>query len=181
MKYYLLPLIVLICFNSQAQKKTKVDPATAQVNANKAAVVKSLDNNYAADSKTAMQIWNYAEVGYKETKSAALHVQNLRAAGFKVETGVADIPTAFVATYGSGSPVIAILAEYDALPGLAQTATPEKNTIEGQKNTSYLSDKIGLEGDRTRSLINELQTQDLNRRLIERNTEIERRGVSADE
>lgn len=47
-----------------------------------------------------------------------------------------------------------------------------QNTIEGQKNTSYLSDKIGLEGDRTRSLINELQTQDLNRRLIERNTEI---------
>ena len=133
MKQYFLPLVLLICLHSQAQKKTKTDPASAQLDANKAAVVTSLNNSYAADSKTAMQIWNYAEVGYKETKSAALHVQNLRAAGFKVETGVADIPTAFVATYGSGTPVIAILAEYDALPGLAQTATPEKNTIDGQK------------------------------------------------
>jgi aminobenzoyl-glutamate utilization protein B len=71
-------------------------------------------------------------VGYKETKSAALHAQTLTENGFTIDTGVADIPTAFVATYGSGKPVIGILAEYDALPGLSQQAVPEKKTIAGK-------------------------------------------------
>lgn len=97
-----------------------------QLNTIKNETITFLDNRYDLDKKTALQIWDFAEVGYKETKSAALHVQHLKEAGFKVETGVADIPTAFVATYGSGSPVIGILAEFDALPGLAQTASPEK-------------------------------------------------------
>ena len=119
-----------------AQKKNKVDPATQQISANKEAALVALNNAYDADKKTALQIWEFAEVGYKENKSAALHVQNLRAAGFTVETGVAEIPTAFVATYGTGAPVIGILAEYDALPGLAQTASPEKNTIAG-KNAGH--------------------------------------------
>jgi aminobenzoyl-glutamate utilization protein B len=84
-------------------------------------------------SQTALQIWNYAELGYKETQSTALLQKLLKENGFKVEAGVAGIPTAFVATYGSGSPVIGVLAEYDALPGLSQEAIPEKKTIEGQK------------------------------------------------
>ncbi len=54
--------------------------------------------------------------------------------GFKVESGVAGIPTAFVASYGSGSPVIGILAEYDALPGLSQQAIPEKKTADGRQS-----------------------------------------------
>jgi aminobenzoyl-glutamate utilization protein B len=83
--------------------------------------------------QTALQIWNYAELGYKETQSSALLQKLLRENGFSVEAGVAGIPTAFVATYGSGSPVIGILAEYDALPGLAQEAVAEKKSIEGQK------------------------------------------------
>ncbi len=82
--------------------------------------------------QTALQIWNYAELGYKETKSSMLLQKMLKESGFSVEAGVAGIPTAFVATYGSGSPVIGLLAEYDALPGLAQEAVPEKKTIEGQ-------------------------------------------------
>lgn len=98
----------------------------------KTATIQFLEGSYAADKRTALQIWDYAELGYKETKSAALHVQNLKNAGFTVETGVAGIPTAFVATYGTGSPVIGILAEYDALPGLAQEAVAEKKSIEGK-------------------------------------------------
>ena len=74
----------------------------------------------------ALKIWGYAEVGYKETQSSALLQSTLRSAGFTVQAGVADMPTAFIATYGSGSPVIGILAEYDALPGVSQTADPEK-------------------------------------------------------
>ena len=136
MKRILLLACVLFSLQVVAQKKTKADPATQQVNANKEAALTALNNAYEADKKTALQIWEYAEVGYKENKSAALHVQNLKAAGFTVETGVAEIPTAFVATYGSGSPVIGILAEYDALPGLSQTVSTEKNPIAG-KNAGH--------------------------------------------
>jgi aminobenzoyl-glutamate utilization protein B len=94
--------------------------------------IKDIEVKYDDYKKIALQIWNYAEVGYKEVKSSALHQKTLTDNGFTVEAGVADIPTAFVATYGSGKPVIGILAEFDALPGLAQTATPEKATIDGQ-------------------------------------------------
>ena len=77
------------------------------------------------------QIWGFAEVGYQETKSSALLQQQLRAAGFQVKAGVADIPTAFVATFGSGKPVIGIVGEFDALPGLSQEAqTATRHAIE---------------------------------------------------
>ena len=136
MKPILIAVLLLGSVSVIAQKKNKVDPATQQINANKEATLATLNNAYEADKKTALQIWEFAEVGYKENKSAALHVQNLKAAGFTVETGVAEIPTAFVASYGSGSPVIGILAEYDALPGLSQTASTEKNPIAG-KNAGH--------------------------------------------
>lgn len=69
-------------------------------------------------------VWEYAELGLQEQQSAALLVARLRKAGFDVETGVADMPTAFVASYGNGAPIIGILAEYDALPGMSQVAEP---------------------------------------------------------
>lgn len=86
--------------------------------------------------KIALQIWDYAELGYKEVKSTALLQKTLQDNGFTVDAGVAGMPTAFVATYGNGKPVIGILAEYDALPGFAQQAVPEKTTIEG-KNAGH--------------------------------------------
>src|ERR1700752_1139605 len=64
----------------------------------------------ARDAEIAQSIWTWAEVGYQETKSSALLQEELTKAGFKVEAGVAGIPTAFVATAGSGKPVIGILA-----------------------------------------------------------------------
>ncbi len=94
--------------------------------------IKDIQLKYDEYKKIALQIWNYAEVGYKEVKSSAIHQKTLSDNGFTVQAGVADIPTAFVATYGSGKPVIGILAEFDALPGLAQTATAEKTGIQGQ-------------------------------------------------
>ena len=69
--------------------------------------------------RTSRQIWDYAELGLEEFKSAALLIEVLRKHGFTVEEGVADMPTAFVATWGQGRPVIGILAEYDALPQCA--------------------------------------------------------------
>ena len=136
MKRILIAVLLLGSVSVIAQKKNNLDPAIQQINANKETALAALNNAYEADKKTALQIWEFAEVGYKEIKSAALHIQNLKAAGFTVETGVAEIPTAFVASYGSGSPVIGILAEYDALPGLSQTASTEKNPIAG-KNAGH--------------------------------------------
>jgi aminobenzoyl-glutamate utilization protein B len=136
MKRILMLAFVLLSVQVIAQKKSKIDPATQQVNANKEAALAALSSAYEADKKTALQIWEYAEVGYKEVKSAALHVQHLRDAGFTVETGVAGIPTAFVATYGTGSPAIGILAEYDALPGINQSTSSERDPIVG-KNAGH--------------------------------------------
>src|SRR5262249_48418063 len=71
-------------------------------------------------------IWNYAELGLQEHRSAARLIGALKKAGFRVREGVAGMPTAFVAEYGSGKPVIGILAEYDALPDLSQQALPDR-------------------------------------------------------
>lgn len=75
------------------------------------------------------KIWEFAEVGYKEHKSAGLLKSELQQAGFTVQENVAGIPTAFTATWGQGKPVIAVLGEYDALPGLSQETVPERKPI----------------------------------------------------
>ncbi len=93
---------------------------------------RALQSQYGVYKNIALEIWNFAEVGYKEIKSSALLQKTLRDNGFIVQAGVAEIPTAFVATYGSGKPVIAILGEFDALPGLSQEAVPEKKSISGK-------------------------------------------------
>lgn len=92
------------------------------------AVLKKLESNQKKYADIALQIWDLAEMGYLEEKSSALLQQTLTDEGFSIKKGVAGIPTAFVAEYGSGYPVIAILGEYDALPGLSQQAIPEKKT-----------------------------------------------------
>jgi aminobenzoyl-glutamate utilization protein B len=71
-------------------------------------------------ARIAQQIWEFAELGYQEHRSSALLQRTLADAGFTVRADVAGMPTAFVAAYGTGRPVIAILGEFDALPGLSQ-------------------------------------------------------------
>ena len=88
----------------------------------RASLLQSIDAKRESYATVAKQIWGFAEVGYQEQKSSALLQQQLRAAGFQVKAGVADIPTAFVATFGSGKPIIGIVGEFDALPGLSQEA-----------------------------------------------------------
>lgn len=75
-------------------------------------------------------IWGLAELGLQETQSSERLATWLSTNGFDVKTGVADMPTAFVAEYGSGKPVIGILAEFDALPGLSQQAVPFRSARE---------------------------------------------------
>jgi aminobenzoyl-glutamate utilization protein B len=77
-------------------------------------------------------IWNYAELGLEEFRSSARLIAVLKKAGFKVKEGVSGMPTAFVAEYGSGKPVIGILAEYDALPELSQQVRGEKLPVAGR-------------------------------------------------
>ena len=95
-------------------------------------ILLDLDSSKGEYSKMAMQIWEYAEMGYQEVKSSALLQNKLNKAGFTIQAGVAGIPTAFIAEYNNGGPVIAILGEYDALPGLSQKALPYKVSNEGR-------------------------------------------------
>ena len=105
-------------------------PSSAQTT--KADVARSLDSQLERLSGIAMEIWDLAELGYQESRSAELLAGDLEAHGFTVERGVAGIPTAFVASYGSGHPVIGILGEYDALPGINQDRVPERRPVEGK-------------------------------------------------
>ena len=89
-------------------------------------VIKEIDDKGDEYFSIAKQIWDLAEVGYQEEKSSALLQEALGNEGFQIKKGVAEIPTAFVASYGEGSPVIGILGEYDALPGITQTNSPER-------------------------------------------------------
>ena len=81
-------------------------------------------------AEMASRLWDFSETALQETRSADLLIGKLRAAGFGVDSGVAGMPTAFVATYGSGSPVIGILAEYDALPGVGNAPVPKRQPRE---------------------------------------------------
>jgi aminobenzoyl-glutamate utilization protein B len=124
----LLPAIACCLFT------TGGSGALAQTKPAKSAVLKAVDAHGDLAWTNASQIWEWAEPGYQEVKSSKLLAEWLASAGFRIETGVAGIPTAFVAEFGQGKPVIAILGEYDALPGLAQESVPERKPREGNGN-----------------------------------------------
>lgn len=119
-------LILLAACSSLAREKP-AEPT--KPNDFQAALLAKMDSRAAHYAKLSRQIWELAEVGYKEFKSAALLKEDLRAAGFRMEENIGGIPTAFSATWGEGRPVIGILGEYDALPGLRQEAVPIKKPL----------------------------------------------------
>jgi aminobenzoyl-glutamate utilization protein B len=88
-----------------------------------------VDQDAAHWKQVSKQIWDYAELGYHETQSSELLREQLKAAGFRVQAGVANEPTAFIASYGEGKPVIGILGEFDALPGLSQQTVPTRDPV----------------------------------------------------
>lgn len=126
MKAFLLPLTLAISSL----------PLLASADMSEAEILSGLDDRYEQTAEIAQKIWDWSEVGYQEEKSSQLLQDTLKAEGFRIKAGVADIPTAFIAEYGSGGPIIAILAEYDALPGINQDASPERALIDG-KNASH--------------------------------------------
>ena len=108
-------LLALIQMNIVAQKGSE-------------SILKELEKNRESYGVIAQQIWDYAEMGYLEEQSTALLQKTLSDEGFSIQKGVAGIPTAFIAEYGSGAPVIAILGEFDALPGLSQERVAEQKS-----------------------------------------------------
>ena len=97
-----------------------VSPETVQAN---------IDKNQKKFEEIALKVWEYAEVGYKEFQSSSLLQKSLQESGFKVKNNLGSMPTAFVAEYGKGYPVIGILGEFDALPGMNQSASPFKEKL----------------------------------------------------
>jgi aminobenzoyl-glutamate utilization protein B len=98
----------------------------ADASAAKLAAVSSVDRHARDLEDLSDRIWAYAETALREHKSAAALADYAQQQGFRVQRGVAGMPTAFVASYGQGHPVIGVMGEYDALPGLSQKALPEK-------------------------------------------------------
>ncbi|HOX81990.1 MAG TPA: amidohydrolase, partial [Chryseolinea sp.] len=101
----------------------------AKVNPNKTATIQSVEKHQQELIKLSDEIWGYAETALKEYKSAKALADYAESQGFMVKRGVAGMPTAFTAEYGSGKPVIGIMGEFDALPGISQKAIPTKEPL----------------------------------------------------
>ena len=119
-KITLLGTLLLLTVTVSAQK----------MKSNKKAIIASIEKHEAELIKISDAIWAAAETAFEETESSKILADYAEKNGLKVERGVADIPTAFTATYGSGKPVISILGEFDALPGISQKVQPEKEPYE---------------------------------------------------
>ena len=119
-KTTLIFMILLTGLTLQAQKMDK----------NKKALVASIDAHKENLIAISDSIWALAETAFEEGVSSRILADYAEKNGFDVERGVAGMPTAFVATYGSGKPVISVLGEFDALPGISQKAQPEKEPLQ---------------------------------------------------
>ncbi|MDC7997763.1 amidohydrolase [Gilvibacter sediminis] len=97
---------------------------------NKKAILASVEKHQKNLIEISDAIWANAELAFQETKSSKILADYAEANGFKVEKNIGGMPTAFIATYGSGEPVISILGEFDALPGISQKAQPTKEPLE---------------------------------------------------
>lgn len=106
----------------QAQKKPKI-------NTNKKTAIAGVESKADQLTELSDKIWAYEEVAFQEDQSAAALMAYAEAQGFKITKNVGDIPTAFMAEYGSGKPIIGIMGEFDALPGLSQKPVPQKDPV----------------------------------------------------
>jgi len=125
-----LSVCLLLLLPLLAAAKPAPARKTAKVSLNKEAAVSSIDRHRSEMTGLSDQIWHFAETALHETRSSKTLADFAEAQGFHVERGVAGMPTAFVASFGEGKPVIGILGEFDALPGISQKAQPEKEALE---------------------------------------------------
>ncbi|MGH9580192.1 MAG: amidohydrolase [Terriglobales bacterium] len=126
-----LIVILAVCIPTalNAQKKPAAKPAAAADMAKKEAAVALVEHERGDLTRISDQVWAYAETALREYKSAKLLADHAEEQGLRVERGVAGLPTAFVASYGEGRPIIGILGEYDALPGISQKASSVKEPL----------------------------------------------------
>ena len=127
----LLTLFAAVTVNGLAIRASASDPvansdASAETTKQRTSLLESIESRREESWQVAQKIWLAAEPGYQEETSSKLLADLLESAGMKVVRGVANIPTAFTAEFGQGQPVIGVLGEFDALPGLSQTANPER-------------------------------------------------------
>ncbi|MGH9554266.1 MAG: amidohydrolase [Terriglobales bacterium] len=126
----MLSLLMLALPALGAEKKgAKKKPAPSAVDVKKDEAAASVEKHRGELVLLSDQIWVFAETALREKKSSKLLADYAEQQGFKVERGVAGMPTAFIASYGEGKPVIGILGEYDALPGISQKASPVKEPL----------------------------------------------------
>jgi len=102
---------------------------TQHSNKLKQSAIEFVESNYGDLTELSDKIWAFEEEAFQETQSAAALMEYAKKQGFTVKSGVGEMPTAFIAEYGSGSPVIGILGEFDALPGLSQKTVPHKDPL----------------------------------------------------
>lgn len=122
-------------------------PEVGKVTKEKKAAFEWIDKNAVMITGLSDKIWEYAELPMEEYRSSRLLADGLEKIGFDVERGVAGLPTAFVASYGSGEPVMGFLAEYDALPGLSQKCVPyQEPLIEGGSGHGCGHNLLGVGG-----------------------------------
>ncbi|WP_284123741.1 amidohydrolase [Parerythrobacter aestuarii] len=117
MKSYLLASTLMLGLAAPTMAQDAPDPVAV------------VDAEADRTERVAKQIWDWAELGYLELRSSNLLQSELRSEGFTVTEGVAGIPTAFVAEWGAEGPVIAVLAEYDALPGISQSTSANRDVL----------------------------------------------------
>src|SRR5436305_12726359 len=114
---FLSTAIVLAVFLCSVPGLVLAATAPSRPSASKAAAVAAVERHRPELVDLATQVWGFAETALRETKSAKLLADYAEKQGFRVERGVAGLPTAFIASYGQGRPVVAILGEYEAPPG----------------------------------------------------------------
>ena len=100
-------------------------------------VLNSINYHKTKFENIALEVWEFAELGYQENQSSNMLAKSLEDEGFQIEKGVAGIPTAFIAEFNNGGPVIGILGEFDALPGLAQSKDPFKKIINNSTGAGH--------------------------------------------
>lgn len=111
-------LLAALSFPLEAAKKPRTDRG-----------IRYLDTHFPLYDSLQKKIFQFAELGYKEFRSVAMWTSFLESQGFSIEREAAGIPTAFVATYGSGKPVIGMMAEYDAIAGMSQDTVPYRKPL----------------------------------------------------
>ena len=130
---FLVLSVSLIYISASGQKKTDEGYlGKAEMYRSKKSAIEYLSSGEIVEKygRISDSIWYYAELGMQEFRSSAILIKTLKQEGFSIDKGVAGMPTCFVATWGSGKPVIGILGEFDALPMISQKAlTPYKSPV----------------------------------------------------